>query len=155
MNTNNFSEILETGKTNNPVELKVIEMVKMGNFWKLSPDYKSPCGHPPVINARGRCAFCFVENQFDVKLEEKISRLETELEALKRQKMSHQMGVYLPQPGCESLYNMSSNIPKQTTPRAKAIAAGEKWYTPDEPCPKCGTLSPRYVANGRCKGCPQ
>ena len=39
--------------------------------------------------------------------------------------------------------------------RAQAIAAGEKWYTPSEPCSKCGTLSQRYVANGRCRGCKQ
>ena len=151
-----FLKVLNHGESSNPVESKVIQMIKSGNFWRLSPDYKLTCGHPSVINARGRCAFCFVENQIDTKLEERIASLETLLDNLKRQRMSNQMGVYLPQQGCESLFDLPSKPqPTKLTPRAKAVAAGAKWYTPDKPCPKCGTLSQRYVANGRCKGCPQ
>ena len=39
------------------------------------------------------------------------------------------------------------------SPRQKAIADGEKWYAPIDPCPQCGTRALRYVANGRCMGC--
>lgn len=39
------------------------------------------------------------------------------------------------------------------SPRQAAIAAGEKWYTPDRPCIRCGTKAPRRVADGFCKGC--
>ena len=37
--------------------------------------------------------------------------------------------------------------------RKEALRAGEKWYTPTDPCTKCHTLAERYVANGRCRGC--
>lgn len=39
------------------------------------------------------------------------------------------------------------------SPRQEALDAGEKWYTPLDPCPKCHTTALRYVANGRCQGC--
>ena len=39
------------------------------------------------------------------------------------------------------------------SPRQAARQAGEKWYTPIKPCPKCGTLEPRRVDNGECRGC--
>jgi len=39
------------------------------------------------------------------------------------------------------------------SPRQLALAAGETWYTPDQSCKYCGTLAPRRVDNGRCKGC--
>ena len=41
----------------------------------------------------------------------------------------------------------------ELTPRQIALRAGQKWYTPDKPCAVCNTLSPRYVANGRCSHC--
>lgn len=40
-----------------------------------------------------------------------------------------------------------------TSPRQRAIEAGERWYLPDEPCGKCGQIAERYVANGKCRGC--
>lgn len=42
---------------------------------------------------------------------------------------------------------------KTNSPRQQAIKNGERWYTPDEPCPKCGQRADRYVDNGRCQGC--
>jgi hypothetical protein len=39
------------------------------------------------------------------------------------------------------------------SPRQQAISDGQAWYTPATPCPRCNTLSQRYVAGGRCQGC--
>jgi ribosomal protein L37AE/L43A len=39
------------------------------------------------------------------------------------------------------------------SPRQEAIKAGEKWYTPDTPCPICGGYDLRRVDNGRWQGC--
>ena len=39
------------------------------------------------------------------------------------------------------------------SPRQQAISDGQAWYTPATPCPRCNTLSKRYVAGGRCQGC--
>ena len=39
------------------------------------------------------------------------------------------------------------------SPRQRAIAAGDAWYAPDEPCPRCGQHAPKRVANGECSGC--
>ena len=44
-------------------------------------------------------------------------------------------------------------LAKPLTPRALAIKEGDTWYTPIETCKRCGTLSPRRVNNGECKGC--
>lgn len=38
-------------------------------------------------------------------------------------------------------------------PRAMARAAGERYYTPTDPCPGCGTISPRHVVTNNCTGC--
>lgn len=43
--------------------------------------------------------------------------------------------------------------PLERSPRQEAIAAGEKWYTPATPCPRCSTTAPRRVSDGVCKGC--
>jgi hypothetical protein len=40
-----------------------------------------------------------------------------------------------------------------TSPRQAALAAGDRWYTPDTPCKRCGTMAPKMVANGQCSGC--
>lgn len=39
------------------------------------------------------------------------------------------------------------------SPRQTAIANGEKWYMPIDPCPKCATVSLKRVDNGICQGC--
>lgn len=39
------------------------------------------------------------------------------------------------------------------SPRQAALAAGEKWFTPTDPCPKCGTTSRRRVTDSHCTGC--
>lgn len=41
----------------------------------------------------------------------------------------------------------------ELSPRQIALRDGQKWYTPDKHCPTCNTLSPRYVATGRCSHC--
>lgn len=41
----------------------------------------------------------------------------------------------------------------RVSPRQAAIAAGETWYAPATPCKRCGTLAPRSVARGECRGC--
>jgi len=38
-------------------------------------------------------------------------------------------------------------------PRAIARAAGERYYTPAEPCPACGTAAQRHVVTNGCTGC--
>jgi rRNA maturation protein Nop10 len=42
---------------------------------------------------------------------------------------------------------------KANSPRQQAIRTGNAWYTPIDPCPRCGTLAPRAVHDGRCSGC--
>lgn len=42
------------------------------------------------------------------------------------------------------------NKPK---PRQAAIAGGERWYLPTEPCKRCGKIAEKSVQNGQCKGC--
>jgi len=42
---------------------------------------------------------------------------------------------------------------EKESPRAVAIKNGERWYMPNRPCPKCGKMALKYVANGVCKGC--
>lgn len=44
---------------------------------------------------------------------------------------------------------------KKISPRQQAIRDGEKWYTPETPCEKCGQVAPKYVDNGYCKGCQE
>lgn len=39
------------------------------------------------------------------------------------------------------------------SPRKQAISDGLTWYTPSEPCHRCGTLAERNVHNGSCRGC--
>lgn len=53
--------------------------------------------------------------------------------------------------GCQHCQDVANDRP--ISPRQKAIANGEKWYAPVDPCPQCGTTALRYVANGRCVGC--
>lgn len=38
-------------------------------------------------------------------------------------------------------------------PRAIARAAGDRYYTPTEACPSCGTLADRHVVTNGCSGC--
>lgn len=40
-----------------------------------------------------------------------------------------------------------------TSPRQAAVSAGKIWYTPTEPCKKCGQIAEKRVNNGECKGC--
>ena len=100
----------------------------------------------------------------NAKLQQKINETAYLLDGLKRQKMMHDMGVYMEQPdrpdilpllGVVTESAVSRAVFSGASARAQAKAAGEKWYTPSEPCSKCGTLSQRYVANGRCRGCKQ
>lgn len=42
---------------------------------------------------------------------------------------------------------------KVLTPRQKAIEGGSQWYKAIKPCSKCGVVSEKHVANGRCKNC--
>lgn len=39
------------------------------------------------------------------------------------------------------------------SPRKAALAAGEAWYTPTEPCKICGEIAEKRVNNGECKSC--
>lgn len=45
------------------------------------------------------------------------------------------------------------NASTTDSPRQAAIAAGEKWYMPTDPCPKCNTVTLKRVDNGICQGC--
>lgn len=40
---------------------------------------------------------------------------------------------------------------RRSSPRKRALAAGERWYTPTESCAHCGERAPRRVDNGRCE----
>jgi len=42
---------------------------------------------------------------------------------------------------------------RKPSPRQKAIEAGERWYTPETPCKRCGTYAERRVDNGQCASC--
>ena len=44
-------------------------------------------------------------------------------------------------------------ICKTTSPRKVALAKGDKWYMPENPCPRCGVVAMRRVANGVCANC--
>jgi len=46
---------------------------------------------------------------------------------------------------CENTQTKSS--------RVEARKAGEKWYIPDKPCPKCGKRAKRRVHDNQCLGC--
>jgi rRNA maturation protein Nop10 len=39
------------------------------------------------------------------------------------------------------------------SPRQQAIQAGQRWYMPVDPCPKCGKVALRNTNNGQCAGC--
>lgn len=39
------------------------------------------------------------------------------------------------------------------SPRKAAMNAGERWYTPATPCPRCEQRAPKRVDNGQCSGC--
>ena len=154
----NFQKKIESGFSDDIIESEVLKMMKRGTTWKFSPTFQPKCGHPPVINKRGQCAFCTVMSNLDLKLQQKISETEYLLEGLRRQKAMHDVGVYMEQsdrPGILATLGVITGgaLPGKCSARAKAIAAGERWYTPDTPCRHCGTLAPRYVANGMCKGC--
>ena len=160
----NFHEKITAGRSDDIVESAVLKMMKKEKIWKFSPDYRPTCDHPPVINSRGKCAFCTVIDNMNAKLQQKINETAYLLDGLKRQKMMHGMGVYMEQPdrpdilpllGVVTESAVSRAVFSGVSARAQAKAAGEKWYTPSEPCSKCGTLSQRYVANGRCRGCKQ
>lgn len=157
-----FQEKINAGRSDDIVESAVLKMMKKEKIWKFSPDYRPTCEHPPVINNRGKCAFCTVIDNLNAKLQQKISETEYLLDGLKRQKMMHDMGVYieqtdrpdiLPLLGVVTESAISRAVFSGASPRARAVAAGEKWYTPSESCSKCGTLAQRYVANGKCRGC--
>lgn len=151
-----FLENLEKGETSDILEMRVVQLMKNRKKWKFSPTYVNTCGHPSVINTRGECAFCTVQSDVDRRLAEEIDKTEKHLDALRRQKTMHDIGVYMVQEGhADLLYTMgvTTSPGSEVRPRQAAIAAGERWYTPDTPCRHCGTLAPRYVANGMCKGC--
>lgn len=44
-------------------------------------------------------------------------------------------------------------VGRNESPRQIALANGESWYTPNDPCPHCNKTAPRHVNNGRCQGC--
>jgi len=41
------------------------------------------------------------------------------------------------------------------SPRKAAVAAGESWYMPTEPCKVCGEIALKRVNNGECKSCTE
>lgn len=58
--------------------------------------------------------------------------------------------VGLKLPGAGGCYYCQA---KGHSPRKDALAAGEKWYMPPDPCKVCQTTSLKRVDNGQCKGC--
>lgn len=54
----------------------------------------------------------------------------------------------------EKIQGKIEKLTKEISPRQKAIAAGEKWYTPDKPC-RNGHIAPTRVNNGECRECTE
>ena len=45
------------------------------------------------------------------------------------------------------------DIKNRVSPRQAALRAGERWYTPETACIRCGTFSLRSTDNSKCRGC--
>lgn len=130
-----------------------------GKKWRIGKRPNRECGHPGVKNSAGKCVFCIMEQRLSVpnpcrnapitptdNLQHALNRTQKQIAEL--QKYEETLRTYIafgvteaPQP------------PQIESPRQIAVREGNKWYIPTEPCPRCHTLSERYVLNGRCRGC--
>lgn len=131
------------------IEQKVLDLMHGENGKKYIKQQSriQKCGHPGVRH-NGNCAFCEVIERSKIvqsdpsEAREKVLR--SRLEALRKEVTDIENQLAL----------IDMGVPVRTTvTRQEALAAGLKWYTPENPCKHCGTFSERYVANGKCKGC--
>lgn len=134
-----------------PLEQKIINRIKTdpGFKYRIGKKRHTRCGHPGIYQ-NTTCAFCAQDARDNRQtntvsqvehLRQKAAQMRTNLEQLEGMILLAEMGFTIGKP------------PQIESPRQVAIREGNKWYIPTEPCPRCHTLSERYVLNGRCKGC--
>ncbi len=147
--------------SDNPVWQKALDGLRQkGKGWRRLPNYIKSCGHPGVRDSGNRCVFCLIERDEERKQELEDRNIKSRADyvvalceqAEQIEKQAKVKADKLRKEADDILWNRLP-WPPVSSPRQQAIAMGEKWYTPLEPCRHCGEASERYVANGRCRNC--
>lgn len=132
------------------IEQEVLNLMRGDNEKRYvkQKSYIKKCGHPGVRH-NGACAFCEVIGRYqnDIQIAKKrVTHLREKAREMLKQAGDLQKRIEMNEMGLSTPLH-------QSVTRQEALAAGLKWYTPNNPCKHCGTFSERYVANGKCKGC--
>lgn len=143
---------------NEPVKFPAIyrdvwrEIVHGERKWRVTGKYNPACGHPGVRDTQGKCIFCKYEKQqaemTSTPIEQYVSNLREAAKTLRNRADVVEGEIA----AIELFGHVPANV-QAKSPRQFAMGQGEKWYQADEPCKRCGALSERYVANGRCRSC--
>lgn len=138
-------------EASDPIEQKIVNRIRTDPTFKYRIGKKRHrnCGHPGVWQ-NTTCAFCAQEAR-----DTRNKPAPTQLEQLRKtatqlrdnlEKVEQMVGLL-------EIGFPVGKAPQIESPRQVAMREGKKWYIPLEPCTRCHTLSERYVANGRCRGC--
>lgn len=157
-----FGKLYTTGQnSDNPQWQKVLDGLReKGRGWRRLHHFIKACGHPGVRDSGNRCVFCLLERNEKREEEQKqtaertraeyVTALCEQADAIERQ--AHVKAEKLRKEADDVLWHRVP-WPPVGSPRQQAIAMGEKWYMPLEPCRYCNEAAERYVANGRCRNC--
>lgn len=131
---------------------------------RIGTQRMAKCGHPGVYRGT-TCAICHKirkDARVVKTLRQSVNHVDTmrltleqlnlTINEIERQRETLKQAIQLAEMGL-NIGNVTLTTIKMKTPRQIAIENGDRWYLPYEKCSKCGVLSERYVANGRCRNC--
>lgn len=156
----NHGDFIRRGKPVDEVHQIVRDALNSGKKWRIQKRPNRECGHPGIRNTRGECVFCITQERITKPVwrsnptpSTRPDTLQHALEHTRKQIAALQEYEATLQTYITFGVSEAPQPPQFESPRQIAVREGNKWYIPSEPCTRCHTLSERYVANGRCRGC--